>query len=168
MRTLRRFSGPASREIRPLAFAESPAKLMRMSGPRHTRRQFLAGAGAWLGASALGVGGDKTRTISIFHTTDLHGHIVPTQTYGGQPDVGGFARCASCIRQWRKETPDSLLLDIGDVYQGTAESLMNGGKLMIGLFNRLGYDAWPMTKGPPVVVFRGRRWRQRHRVGADC
>ncbi len=121
---------------------------MRMSGPRHTRRQFLAGAGAWLGASALGVGGDKTRTISIFHTTDLHGHIVPTQTYGGQPDVGGFARCASCIRQWRKETPDSLLLDIGDVYQGTAESLMNGGKLMIGLFNRLGYDAWPMTKGP--------------------
>ena len=117
---------------------------MRMSGPRHTRRQFLAGAGAWLGASALGVEDDKTRTISIFHTTDLHGHIVPTQTYGGLPDVGGFARCASCIRQWRKETPDSLLLDIGDVYQGTAESLMNGGKLMIGLFNRLGYDAWTL------------------------
>ena len=60
------------------------------------------------------------------------------------PDVGGFARCASCIRQWRKEAPDSLLVDVGDVYQGTAESLNNGGNLMIGLFNRLGYDAWTL------------------------
>lgn len=117
-----------------------------MSGLEHTRRQFLAGTGAWLGTATLGwgAGGDQTRTISIFHTTDLHGHIVPTQTYGGMKDVGGFARCVSCIRQWRKEAPDSLLLDIGDIYQGTAESLMNGGKLMIGLFNRLGYDAWTL------------------------
>ena len=113
---------------------------------QHTRRRFLAGTGAWLGASALGfaTGEENSKTISIFYTTDLHGHILPTQTYGGMPDVGGFARCASCIRQWRKETPDSLLVDIGDVYQGTAESLINEGKLMIGLFNRLGYDAWTL------------------------
>lgn len=117
-----------------------------MRGFIQTRRQFLSGAGAWLGASKFGWGADSksTRTISIFHTTDLHGHILPTQTYGGRPDVGGFARCASCIRQWRKESPHSLLLDIGDVYQGTAESLQNGGQLMIGLFNRLGYDAWTL------------------------
>ena len=139
---MRRFAVPASREIRSLAFVSSAVRLKGMN----TRRQFLAGTGAWFGASALGFGAgdDKTKTISIFHTTDLHGHIVPTQTYGGLADVGGFARCASCIRQWRKEAPDSLLLDIGDVYQGTAESLMNGGKLMIGLFNRLGYDAWTL------------------------
>ena len=94
-----------------------------MSEFTRSRRQFLAGTGAWLGASTLGFGGgsEKTKTISIFHTTDLHGHIVPTQTYGGVKDVGGFARCVSCIRQWRKEAPDSLLLDIGNVYQGTAE-----------------------------------------------
>jgi 2',3'-cyclic-nucleotide 2'-phosphodiesterase (5'-nucleotidase family) len=117
-----------------------------MTGIMHGRRQFLTGSTAWLGASALGLGAGegRTKTISIFHTTDLHGHILPTQAYGGMSDVGGFARCASCIRQWRRESPDSLLLDIGDVYQGTAESLMNGGKLMIGLFNRLGYDAWTL------------------------
>ncbi|MEX1048140.1 MAG: bifunctional UDP-sugar hydrolase/5'-nucleotidase [Akkermansiaceae bacterium] len=117
-----------------------------MSGFARTRRQFLTGAGAWLGASAFSRGGDetKTRTVSIFHTTDLHGQILPTQTYGGQPDVGGFARCATCIRQWRKESPHSLLLDVGDVYQGTPESLMNGGQMMINLFNRLGYDAWTL------------------------
>lgn len=71
-------------------------------------------------------------------------------------DVGGFARCVSCIRQWRKEAPDSLLVDIGDVYQGTAESLINGGELMIGLFNRIGYDAWVLGNhdfdwGPEVL-----------------
>lgn len=104
------------------------------------------GSGAWLGAAALGraAGEGDLRTISIFHTTDLHGHIVPTQTYEGVKNLGGFARCVTCIRQWRKESPDSLLVDVGDVYQGTAESLNNGGKLMIGLFNELGYDAWTL------------------------
>ncbi len=109
------------------------------------RREFLLGSGAWLGATALGYGqerGPGLKTISIFHTTDLHGHIVPTKTYGGRENVGGFARCASCIRQWRKESPDSLLVDVGDIYQGTAESLLNRGAMMIGLFNRLGYDGW--------------------------
>ncbi len=117
-----------------------------MTGFMQNRRRFLTGTSAWLGASALGLGAGEggTKTISLFHTTDLHGHILPTKTYGGVPDVGGFARCASCIRQWRRDSPDSLLLDIGDVYQGTAESLMNGGQLMIGLFNRLGYDAWTL------------------------
>jgi 5'-nucleotidase / UDP-sugar diphosphatase len=111
-----------------------------------TRRQFITSTGAWLGAASLVRAGSTTdeKTISIFHTTDLHGHIVPTQTYSGVQDVGGLARCVSCIRKWRLENPDSLLVDVGDVYQGTAESLLNGGKLMIGLFNRLGYDAWTL------------------------
>ena len=112
----------------------------------HSRRDFLIGSGAWLGASAVVRSGEASpnlKSISIFHTTDLHGHIVPTETYGGRTtDVGGFARCASCIRQWRKEVADSLLVDVGDVYQGTAESLLNRGAMMIGLFNRLGYDGW--------------------------
>jgi 2',3'-cyclic-nucleotide 2'-phosphodiesterase (5'-nucleotidase family) len=112
-----------------------------------SRRRFLLGTGAWLGGLAFGSGADapqagRVRTISIFHTTDLHGRILPTQSYGGMTDVGGFARCVSCIRRWRKEAPDSLLVDVGDVYQGTAESLVNGGNLMMRLFNRLGYDAW--------------------------
>ncbi|RPJ34964.1 MAG: bifunctional metallophosphatase/5'-nucleotidase [Verrucomicrobiaceae bacterium] len=117
-----------------------------MNGYWMNRRCFLRGAGAWLGAAAAGIRADteKFRTVSIFHTTDLHGHIVPTRTYEGVENVGGFARCATCIRQWRRESPHSLLVDLGDVYQGTAESLLNQGKLMIGLFNQLGYDAWAL------------------------
>ncbi len=131
---------------------------MGMNGLIHTRRRFLAGSGAWLGAAALGIGRESGRlkTVSIFHTTDLHGHIRPTVTYGGVPDVGGFARCVSCIRQWRREAPDSLLVDAGDVYQGTPESYQNSGRMMMNLFNRLGYDAWTLGNhdfdwGPEVL-----------------
>ena len=110
-----------------------------------TRRRFLAGSGAWLGGAALGFGqSGRARTVSIFHTTDLHGHIEPTKTYDGLTDVGGLARCATCIRQWRRESPHSILVDVGDVYQGTPESLVSEGGLMIDLFNRLGYDAWAL------------------------
>jgi 2',3'-cyclic-nucleotide 2'-phosphodiesterase/3'-nucleotidase len=129
-----------------------------MVGDGITRRQLLKGSSAWLGASALGFAAERedTKTVSIFHTTDLHGHILPTQGYDGAKDIGGFARCVSCIRTWRKEAPDSLLVDIGDVYQGTAESLISQGALMIGLFNRLGYDAWTLGNhdfdwGPEVT-----------------
>jgi 2',3'-cyclic-nucleotide 2'-phosphodiesterase (5'-nucleotidase family) len=112
------------------------------------RRQFLAGGVALAGAAAtsLAAAADlgRARTVSIFHTTDLHGRVLPTSTYEGLDDVGGFARCATCIRQWRRESPHSLTVDVGDVVQGTAFSFADGGVGMIELFNRLGYDAWTL------------------------
>jgi 2',3'-cyclic-nucleotide 2'-phosphodiesterase/3'-nucleotidase len=53
-----------------------------------------------------------------------------------------LARCATQIRRWRRENPNSILIDVGDVYQGTDVSLRNKGALMIDLFNHLEYDAW--------------------------
>ena len=81
-------------------------------------------------------------TISLFNTTDLHGHILPTKSYEGVENLGGFARCVTQIKQWRAEQPHSILLDIGDVYQGTPESRASDGQLLINLFNKLNYDAW--------------------------
>jgi 2',3'-cyclic-nucleotide 2'-phosphodiesterase/3'-nucleotidase len=81
-------------------------------------------------------------TISILHTTDLHGHILPTVDYANHPDLGGLARCATQIRQWRQANPNSILLDIGDVYQGTEVGLRAQGATMIRCLNALAYDAW--------------------------
>jgi len=114
-----------------------------------TRRQFLklAGQAGLLStvptlASAAAALNPDTVCISILHTTDLHGHILPTSDYDGNPDRGGLARCATQIRRWQRENPNSILIDVGDVYQGTDVSLRNKGALMIDLFNHLEYDAW--------------------------
>jgi 2',3'-cyclic-nucleotide 2'-phosphodiesterase (5'-nucleotidase family) len=114
-----------------------------------TRRDFLelAGRAGLLSAfptlaSAAAALGSDTVCISILHTTDLHGHILPTGDYSGNPDYGGLARCAAQIRRWRRQNANSILIDVGDVYQGTDVSLRNKGELMIDLFNHLKYDAW--------------------------
>src|SRR5438105_15777301 len=114
-----------------------------------TRRDFLrlAGRAGLLGAfptlaSAAAVLEPDTVCISILHTTDLHGHILPTSDYDGTADRGGLARCVTQIRRWRQQNPNSILVDVGDVYQGTEASLRNKGELMIDLFNHLKYDAW--------------------------
>ena len=84
----------------------------------------------------------ETVTLSVLHTTDLHGHILPTIDYEDHPDVGGLARCATQIRQWRRENPNSVLIDIGDVYQGTEVGLDTRGAVMIRCLNALAYDTW--------------------------
>jgi 5'-nucleotidase / UDP-sugar diphosphatase len=83
-----------------------------------------------------------TVCISILHTTDLHGHILPTSDYNGNPDCSGMARCVTQIRSWQQQNPNSILIDVGDVYQGTDVGLRSKGQLMIDLFNHLKYDAW--------------------------
>lgn len=114
-----------------------------------TRREFLklAGQAGLLStvptlASAAATLNPDTVCISILHTTDLHGHILPTSDYDGNSDRGGLARCATQIRRWQRENPNSILIDVGDVYQGTDVSLRNKGALMIDLLNHLEYDAW--------------------------
>jgi 2',3'-cyclic-nucleotide 2'-phosphodiesterase/3'-nucleotidase len=114
-----------------------------------TRRKFLKLAGqagvlsAIPGLTSAAVALDSdTVCISILHTTDIHGHILPTSDYDGTPDRGGLARCATQIQHWRRQNSNSILIDVGDVYQGTEVSLRNKGELIIDLFNLLGYDAW--------------------------
>ncbi len=114
-----------------------------------SRRDFLkvAGRAGLLSAfptltSAAAAVEPDTVCISILHTTDLHGHILPTSDYDGTADRGGLARCVTQIRRWHRQNPNSILIDVGDVYQGTDVSLRNKGELMIDLFNHLNYDAW--------------------------
>src|SRR6266436_7735238 len=114
-----------------------------------TRRDFLrlagraglVGAFPTLASTAAALEPD-TVCISILHTTDLHGHILPTSDYDGTADRGGLARCVTQIRRWRRQNPNSILIDVGDVYQGTNVGLRDKGELMIDLFNHLKYDAW--------------------------
>ncbi len=110
-----------------------------------SRRRFLA----WTGTAAVALAlprhlrtAPPPKIISIFHTTDLHGTILPTSNYEGVADLGGLARCAHQIKAWRADNPDNLTIDVGDVYQGTPAGLATEGRMMIDCFNALDYDAW--------------------------
>lgn len=81
--------------------------------------------------------------LSILSTNDVHSHIEPFSASAG-PELagrGGFARRAYLIEQIRKTVPDTLLLDAGDIFQGTPYFNMYGGELELKLMSEMGYDA---------------------------
>lgn len=80
--------------------------------------------------------------ITILHTTDIHGHLLPTADYDGNQDVGGLLRCSTRIEAVRKEKPNLLLLDCGDLFQGSVESYLTEGRATVRAMEYLRYDAW--------------------------
>ena len=81
-------------------------------------------------------------SITILHTCDLHGNVLPTENYEGQTNLGGIARCATVIRQVREQERNVLLVDAGDTIQGAAISYLTEGQVMVKALNHLRYDAW--------------------------
>jgi 2',3'-cyclic-nucleotide 2'-phosphodiesterase/3'-nucleotidase/5'-nucleotidase len=110
------------------------------------RRSFIRlGGGALLLATlprCMRLDAESIDRVSIFHTTDLHGNILPTSSYDGVADLGGLARCAGRLKEWRRLYPHSLTIDVGDLYQGTDVSLRSDGRIMIDCLNHLNFDAW--------------------------
>lgn len=83
----------------------------------------------------------KTRKISILHTNDVHSHIDPFGPDDGRnANKGGVARRASLITNIRKENPNTLLLDAGDIFQGTPYFNYYDGELEFKLMSMLNYD----------------------------
>lgn len=65
-------------------------------------------------------------SLVVLHTNDLHSHLIPFHR-SDTLRVGGLAARAELIRRERVRTPDLLLLDAGDVVQGTpAYNLFRG------------------------------------------
>ena len=83
----------------------------------------------------------KERKITILHTNDVHSHIDPfPENHPKNPAMGGVARRASLIEQIRKEECNVLLLDAGDIFQGTPYFNYYGGELEFKLMSMMKYD----------------------------
>lgn len=84
----------------------------------------------------------KTSKITILHTNDVHSHIDAFGPEDGRhANLGGVSRRATLIDSIRKENPNTLLLDAGDIFQGTPYFNYYGGELEFKLMSKLKYDA---------------------------
>lgn len=80
--------------------------------------------------------------VTILHTNDQHSRIEPFAMDGGKyQGLGGFAQRAAMIKEIRKEEKNVLLLDSGDIWQGTPYFNLYGGELEFKLMSEMKYDA---------------------------
>lgn len=108
------------------------------------RRRFLRAAGAatagglllpdWLKAS------ENTHLV-ILHTNDTHSRMDPFPMDGGRFEgLGGAARRATLIKRVREEHPNVLLLDSGDIFQGTPYFNFFRGEIEYRAMSAMEYD----------------------------
>lgn len=114
------------------------------------RRDFIHNTA--LSSAALGLGGlslssfstldiKEPKRLTILHTNDVHSYIDPfPPTHPKNANMGGVARRAALIETIRQENPNVLLLDAGDIFQGTPYFNYYGGELEFKLMSMMKYD----------------------------
>ncbi len=111
------------------------------------RRDFIHSTA--LSSAFIGLGGlslssfesAETKHLTVLHTNDVHSYIDPfPSTHPKNPNMGGVARRAALIESIRKENPNVLLLDAGDIFQGTPYFNYFGGEIEFKLMSMMQYD----------------------------
>ena len=84
---------------------------------------------------------DDEFKLTILHTNDMHSRIDAFPSNDGKyPNQGGMIKIAKLIKQVRLEEENVLLLDAGDVFQGTPYFNVFKGELEFKLMSEMGYD----------------------------
>lgn len=114
------------------------------------RRHFIKNISS--GALLLGTGGFPLEVLAsskpeivkltILHTNDVHSRIDPFPMDGStNQGLGGVAKRATLLKKIRSEEKNILLLDAGDIFQGTPYFNFYGGELEMKLMSEMQYDA---------------------------
>jgi len=86
-------------------------------------------------------------TLTILHTSDLHGRVHPHDALADEDLGEGLARVATAVRAIRAEGNPTLLLDSGDTIQGSPDQALafaaraGAGDPIVRAMNLVGYDA---------------------------
>lgn len=116
------------------------------------RRNFIkqtAMAGGAFATSQLGfseaMAADLPTRLIILHTNDVHSRLEPFPMDGSRMQgLGGVATRAQVIQQIRKHNEQVLLLDAGDIFQGTPFFNLYNGEPEIKAMAAMNYDACTM------------------------
>jgi 5'-nucleotidase len=109
------------------------------------RRTFLTASAAF-GATLVGQpqallkASAADTIITILHTNDTHSQIDPLPANDKNAGKGGVARRATLVKRVRKENPNTLLVDAGDVLQGTPYFNFYKGEVEYKAMSAIGYD----------------------------
>jgi len=98
-------------------------------------------------------GADNWQHLIILHTNDIHGHLAEEEAWWLNPNfpppVGNAAAAATIIKEERDQAIRKgygfMLLEGGDIFQGTPVGEFTKGKAVMEYMNMMGYDA--MTLG---------------------
>ena len=124
-----------------------------------TRRKFLATTAAFGAATLLRPSETLTSVnrlflnpllaprrgetlITVLHTNDTHSQIDPVPSNDKlYPGKGGVARRSTLVKRVRRENPNTLLIDAGDVFQGTPYFNFYKGEVEYKAMSAIGYNA---------------------------
>jgi len=106
------------------------------------RRDFLTVVGSGLllhNAAALAASNAPTNIVTLLHTNDTHSRIDPYPS-GRKKGMGGVAKRSTLIQQLKAKQPHTLVVDAGDVFQGTPYFNLFKGRLELEVMSKMGYD----------------------------
>ncbi len=81
-----------------------------------------------------------TQKLVILHTNDMHGRVEPFDKNLKLRSIGGIARISKYIKQVKKNNTNVLVLDAGDMLQGTLYFKVFNGLPNINFMHKAGYD----------------------------
>ena len=106
----------------------------------------------------------KASVMTILHTADIHAQLLTHDEFfieNGKPVYkkrGGYATLKGMLNELRARNPsNTLLIDGGDCFQGSAVAALSKGKAIVPLMNNIGYDImlpgnWEVVYGKEVMM----------------
>lgn len=83
----------------------------------------------------------EIQKLTILHTNDVHSRVEPFPAGSRYAGLGGAARRAALLREIRQAEEHVLLLDAGDIFQGTPYFNFFQGEIEFRLMSAMDYDA---------------------------
>ena len=105
----------------------------------------------------------KAKQITILHTNDTHSNIDPfPDNHSKYPGMGGVAKRFEIIEKIRSKEDNVILLDAGDIFQGTPYFNTFNGNIEMKLMSKMGYDASTMGNHDFDIGLEGFKAAKKH------
>ena len=128
-------------------------------------QQFMLSSGGILMAPSIMAQNTrkKAKRITILHTNDTHSNIDPfPDNHSKYPGMGGVAKRFEIIEKIRRDEEHVILLDAGDIFQGTPYFNTFNGHLEMKVMSKMGYDASTMGNHDFDIGLQGFKEAKKH------